>query len=381
MSYWGEEGVLRSLVASHPGLNLELETNEDAAQTPLDIAQGRGHKAYCAALQALMSSNSTASSGSSTISASAPAAASSSAVQVASSSMKVPVAAMGRLCNICYSDDHEADDVGVACDEDHFLCQECFTGYVQSESDTEGSPQSVVLNGGRVLCPQKKAAGCGSGAYANKLIAMVVSDELYERYLQARDFVVGKEAVAGALAKVKDSGAMSSVEQEQIRNLYKKANGKYSAYMCKKCKFGPIDHGWCMDLSAHHGENKGKGSSVNNSCPKCGWFANNVSQWPTWDGEFHEGGPAAAAAAASSSSSTVSSIRGMRLVFTGKLSRTRAQMTQLAVSAGATVTAEVSGATNVLVAGPGAGSKVYHAQAQGVEIWDEDEFTAALEAD
>ncbi len=48
--------------------------------------------------------------------------------------------------------------------------------------------------------------------------------------MQARDFVVGKEAVAGALAKVKDSGALGAVEQEQIRNLYKKADGSYAAY-------------------------------------------------------------------------------------------------------------------------------------------------------
>lgn len=65
-------------------------------------------------------------------------------------------------------------------------------------------------------------------------------------YQKARDFVVGKEAVAGALAKVKaNSGALAAVEQEQIRNLYRKADGTYSAYMCKQCSFGPIDHFAC----------------------------------------------------------------------------------------------------------------------------------------
>jgi hypothetical protein len=28
----------------------------------------------------------------------------------------------------------------------------------------------------------------------------------------------------------------------------------------KKCKFGPIDHGHCADLTAHHGEHKGGGT-------------------------------------------------------------------------------------------------------------------------
>ena len=66
-------------------------------------------------------------------------------------------------------------------------------------------------------------------------------------FFQARDFVVGKDAVAGALAKVKanSSAPLAAVEQEQIRNLYRKADGTYSAYMCKQCSFGPIDHFAC----------------------------------------------------------------------------------------------------------------------------------------
>ena len=38
-------------------------------------------------------------------------------------------------------------------------------------------------------------------------------------YLRARDFVVGKDAVAAALAKVKECGKLGAVEQEQIKNL------------------------------------------------------------------------------------------------------------------------------------------------------------------
>jgi hypothetical protein len=56
VSYWGDHRVLETLVAHHPTLDLELETNEDTPQTPLDIAQGRGHKAYYTALQGLLKS-------------------------------------------------------------------------------------------------------------------------------------------------------------------------------------------------------------------------------------------------------------------------------------------------------------------------------------
>lgn len=169
-------------------------------------------------------------------------------------------------------------DIGVACDNDHFMCETCFGTYVESESDVKANPQNVLLNGGRVMCPCK-TEGCESHAFANKLIAMVVSDERYEMYLRARDFVVGKEAAADALSKIKKSGcAISQVEQEEIRNLYRKPDGTYSTFMCRECKFGPIDHGWCNSLSAHHNQSmgataSGSTSQVNNACPKCEWYA------------------------------------------------------------------------------------------------------------
>ena len=129
VAYWGNIGVLQSLVTAHPSLNLEIETNEDAAQTPEDIAQGRGHTAFRSTLQGLISSSSAAaggggggaasssSSSSSSSASSAGAAAAASAVPAASSAMKVPVSAEGKLCNICYSDEHDAGTMGVACDQ------------------------------------------------------------------------------------------------------------------------------------------------------------------------------------------------------------------------------------------------------------------------
>jgi len=179
VSYWGEASILNELRGKYPTLSLEVDTAEDAAQSPLDIATGRGHADFCAELRA-------------TIDASKVTAGShlSSMALAPSAAMKVPVAMQSKLCNICYSEEHAPGTLGVGCDNDHFLCQECFCSYVDSESDTTSNPQSVFEKGGRVNCVQKIAAGCDSNAFANKLIAMVVSDELYEKYLRARDFVV-----------------------------------------------------------------------------------------------------------------------------------------------------------------------------------------------
>jgi len=71
-------------------------------------------------------------------------------------------------------------------------------------------------------------------------------------------------------------------------------------------------------------------------------------------------------------------LSGKTVVFTGTLSCDREQAKAQAEAAGAKVTAAISGKTNILVAGPGAGAKVDAAKAKGIEIWTEDDFNAAL---
>ena len=63
---------------------------------------------------------------------------------------------------------------------------------------------------------------------------------------------------------------------------------------------------------------------------------------------------------------------------TGTLSLVRKEAEKMATGAGATVTGAVSSKTDILVAGPGAGSKLAEAQKHGVKVWTEDEFIKVL---
>ena len=72
-------------------------------------------------------------------------------------------------------------------------------------------------------------------------------------------------------------------------------------------------------------------------------------------------------------------LAGRTIVFTGKLERmTRAEAKSRAEALGATVGRAVSSATNLVIAGPGAGSKATKAQQLGIEIMDETRWEELL---
>eukprot|EP00040_Diaphanoeca_grandis_P016388 m.84541 g.84541 ORF g.84541 m.84541 type:complete len:299 (-) comp25764_c0_seq1:148-1044(-) len=74
-----------------------------------------------------------------------------------------------------------------------------------------------------------------------------------------------------------------------------------------------------------------------------------------------------------------SAVAGKTICFTGTLQMKRADASKLAEGAGASISKTVTKATDILVAGENAGSKIADAESKGVAVWTEEEFTDALE--
>ena len=67
-------------------------------------------------------------------------------------------------------------------------------------------------------------------------------------------------------------------------------------------------------------------------------------------------------------------LQGKTVVFTGKLTMTRAEAKAMAERSGATVVSTVTKSCNVIVTGSRTGTKLAKALAKGIDIWDEADF-------
>lgn len=86
---------------------------------------------------------------------------------------------------------------------------------------------------------------------------------------------------------------------------------------------------------------------------------------------------ASPAPAAPKAKARAGGLGGKKIVFTGTLEVPRAAASAAAAAAGASILGAVSASMDILIAGPGAGSKLAKAQALGKEVWDEAKFKRA----
>jgi len=166
----------------------------------------------------------------------------------------------------------------------HRLCAECATHLVKDSAARTPMELTVAESQAAAYWVGCPVPGCGSAPFTPlTLRAGLVTDKNPEGAAALR-------SLAEAQGRLKEMLAMAARAQEDeatadmIRMNFREADGNYRAYMCKQCHFGPIEHAFCSDLRAHHNQQMGGGTRINNACPDCGWFSRRIADWPKWDG-------------------------------------------------------------------------------------------------
>ena len=214
-------------------------------------------------------------------------------------SAPVFVPASERECIACYTSDGD----GVACQDGHWTCAGCLGPYVReccdrlamvnlieseaAEAERENNVNRGHFLAGRIVCPKAGVDGCAAPPFTDQEVAMHADKETFEIYFEGRGKLPMARAVTAALQEWQEGAGA-------LRLLFPNAR------MCGQCSYGPVDHAACADLTIHHGEPGGRGAfglfarsrlgpssssrRIDNACPRCGWFAPTISEWPMWNG-------------------------------------------------------------------------------------------------
>lgn len=160
---------------------------------------------------------------------------------------------------------------------EHSVCTDCLRQYVTMELDVaERSDRRLEARrkrDGQLPCPGH-ANGC-RGHLSDSDLRRVLPPALFKRYETAKRADAEHQRWMERHRNETDPGVLREALLREMPN----------AKMCRRCRYGPIEHYACDDLTSHHGEWR-HGARIKNECPKCGWWARSSSEWPAWDGDI-----------------------------------------------------------------------------------------------
>jgi hypothetical protein len=198
-----------------------------------------------------------------------------------------------RRCLICQDDFKTSDGLGCKLD-DHFVCDDDLDQYVRSKC--ESPLENLRLRKGKIFCPFRDEHGPCPQAFTDSSLAKHLPDATFELYFGCQKRIIEQEHFEISLARiqnetdrilheVQEGGVVRRSEELLVQQL---RTTIADPRQCSNCSFGPMDFYGCSSLTSHHGQLTGLGAGrISNACPACGWFAQNIVEWPKWNGTLH----------------------------------------------------------------------------------------------
>lgn len=200
-------------------------------------------------------------------------------------------------CIVCASSSYACK--GLFCEvANHFQCDDCITSWMKALNvqQTE-APDMLRARGGLLNCV---SPDCPSSPFKASVICMHINDvDVLEGFLQClththtlRIQEEYQEQLSKQLASLGGAPPSAGSEKNKVELEALAQNLRLTMRnprMCRQCNYGPVENIWCDDLQCHHGDVMQENQrTVNNACPKCGWFTESWNSWLPWDGNLPE---------------------------------------------------------------------------------------------
>lgn len=178
------------------------------------------------------------------------------------------------------------------------MCATCLEQHVRMScdlSDPAAQQRLLTRDGAAIIaCPfadvrRQEVVSCEESLRLSQLAVALPAAVLDDVVVPAMKWVAtcsGEGAAADKIAKESSAKDMEKQASTYAAQIMLRA-ALPDAYQCGRCGHGPVLHMACSDLRSHHGERVG-GVTRSNACGKCGWFADNISAWPRWDGKLRD---------------------------------------------------------------------------------------------
>ena len=180
-----------------------------------------------------------------------------------------------QTCCICFDDDVKTS-VASCGDPEHRVCSDCLTSHVQSTCDLEDTAllPEIYSRKGQVPCPGFRC----QHNFTSKALFSVLGQESCELAVEAANAAARQE---GKLEALRELSLGDKGTQNQAVLVAELKTSFPDAVQCGRCGVGPVVHHACSDLTSHHGRD-----GINNACAACGWFSEDINDWPRWEGKL-----------------------------------------------------------------------------------------------
>lgn len=191
-------------------------------------------------------------------------------------------------CTVCCCDIPKGD-ANAKCPRGHAMCASCFsTLFERSLARPRDGLNSSEVTASRYMVKCATTEGCECHLSVKMMNAML-TEEQAERW-EAINKDLYKDLNLDEWVRQSLAPARAEAERaESLRAAFRDANGRYTAYQCPRCRFGPKQLMACDDLNTHHNEQvrnprTGQVYRRSNACEKCGYFTQHIRDWNRWDG-------------------------------------------------------------------------------------------------